>query len=350
MMHWQDADSIFEVRLQALQQNYLMLQGRASTADCAAVVKADAYGLGVGPVSKALADVGCASFFVAHVEEGIELRSVLPDVTIFVFHGVAERQVSLCVEHRLVPVLNSLEQVGLWRSVDAPAALHVDTGMERLGVPFDQVERVEGDFVCVMSHLACADTPEHALNQLQLERCLMLRERFAGIPLSVANSAGIFLGEAYHFDMVRPGCALYGVNPVLGMHMMQPVVRLVSHIVQVRSVEAGASVGYGGDAVSEEDRRIAVVPVGYADGYLRALSGKGLVSIGGVTVPIVGRVSMDLITVDVTGLDAGLQQAGQEVELLGEHVLVDDVAHLAGTIGYEVLTGLGKGRFSKVYI
>jgi alanine racemase len=331
-------------------------------------MKADAYGLGMDRVAPALALDGCRVFFTAHLEEGIRLRQVVPaDAIIYVLHGLPPagtlHTALEFVEHDLIPVLNDPAQVALWRRAcrqlqrRLPAALQFDTGMSRMGMAPQDVTSLLADPawkdeiapVLVMSHLACADEPLHELNRLQRERFDALRALFPGIPGSLANSSAVFLGAAFHHDLVRPGAALYGINPQPGApNPLRQAVSLRARIVQSRSVQAGDVVGYGARYVATGPRRIATIAVGYADGWLRSLSGRGRASIDGVAVPVAGTVSMDSITLDVTGIPEGRVLPGQEVELLGDCQTVDDVAHEAGTIGYEVLTRLGN-RFHRQY-
>jgi alanine racemase len=362
------AGAVLAVDLAAVRANYGLLRETAGKAACAAVMKADAYGLGMDRVAPALAQEGCRVFFTAHLEEGIRLRQLVPaGCTIYVLHGLppaATLQTALeFVEHGLVPVLNDPAQVALWRHAcrqrgqRLPAALQFDTGMSRMGMAppdvadllADPAWKDEINPVLVMSHLACADEPLHEMNSLQRDRFAALRTHFPGVPGSLANSSAIFLGEAFHHDLVRPGAALYGINPQPGHpNPLRQAVSLRARIVQSRTVQAGDVVGYGARYAATGPRRIATIAIGYADGWLRALSGRGQAFIDGAAVPIAGTVSMDSITLDVTGIPEARVLPGQEVELLGEHQTVDDVAHEAGTIGYEVLTRLGS-RFHREY-
>jgi alanine racemase len=362
------AGAVLAIDLDAVRANYRRLAETAGKAACAAVMKADAYGLGMDRVAPALALEGCRVFFTAHLEEGIRLRQLVPaDAIIYVLHGLPPAgtlQTALeFVEHGLVPVLNDPAQVELWRRAcrqrqqRLPAALQFDTGMSRMGMAPAEVTRLLADPawkdelkpVLVMSHLACADEPLHEMNGLQRQRFDAMRAQFPGIPGSLANSSAVFLGGAFHHDLVRPGAALYGINPQPGApNPLRQAVSLRARIVQARTVQAGDVVGYGARYVAAGPRRIATIAIGYADGWLRSLSGRGHAFIDGVAVPIAGTVSMDSITLDVTGIAEERVAAGQEVELLGEHQTVDDVAREAGTIGYEVLTRLGS-RFHRPY-
>lgn len=340
--------------------------------EVAGVVKADGYGTGAEAAARALAGDGCRTFFVAHVEEGIAVRRVLDAAgygaaRIFVLNGLLAGTEPALAAHRLSPVLGSLAEIEDWAAFARvtgtvrPAALHVDTGMNRHGTSLAEAQAIAGraDLVreagltLVMSHLACADEPAHPLNRVQLERFRAARALFPQLAASFANSAGVFLGAEYHFDLVRPGVALYGGAIVSGeASPMRPVVRLEATILQVREVPAGESVGYGGRETVMRASRIAVVSVGYADGFHRAASSadgvpgaRGLLA--GRSVPLVGRISMDLLAIDVT--DVAGAARGDRIELIGPDVTIQEVAAHMGTIDYEVLTSLGR-RYERVHI
>jgi alanine racemase len=363
------AGAILTIDLDAVRANYRLLRERgragAAQAACAAVLKADAYGLGMDKVAQALVREGCRSFFVAHLDEGIRLRQLVPeDCTIHVMHGAMPGAARDCLLHDLVPVLNDPGQVAEWRALarelgrDLPAALQVDTGMSRMGMAPLDLDRLRQDpdwlrgidLRLVMSHLACADEPDHPLNERQRQRFGEVRALFPGVPASLANSSGVFLGGAWHFDLLRPGCALYGINPQPGhANPLAQAVSLAARVVQLRTVAAGDIVGYGARYVAPGERRIATIAIGYADGWLRALTGHSQGFVDGVAVPFAGTVSMDSITLDVTGIPEPRIAPGQTVDLLCPQQTVDDVAAQAGTIGYEVLTRLG-ARFHRSYI
>lgn len=356
------SDSILHIDLDAVVRNYQLLLAKMKGKECGAVVKADAYGLGVKPVALALKKAGCERFFVATLDEGIELRQILSEAFIYVFNGISRSQEAYFIEHHLIPVLNSPEQVLRWemqaKNMDErlPAILHIDTGMNRLGVDLFEAENImQGDacevidFEYIMSHLACSDMPHHPLNNVQLKLLNQARRLFPGSGVSFANSSGLFLDERYCFDLSRPGCALYGINPTPGkMNPMQHVVRLTSQIIQTRVIDRVTTVGYGATCDLAKGSVVATVPVGYADGFLRSQGNIGKVVIAGQKMPIVGRVSMDLITVDISNLAEQFRSEGTEVEVMGEHMPVDIVAKAADTNGYEVLTRLGK-RFMREY-
>lgn len=359
------AGAVLTVDLDAIRANWRVLAERAGAAACAGVMKADAYGLGMEQVAPALAREGCRVFFTAHLDEGVRLRGLVPaDSTIYVLHGAMPGTAMDFIQHDLTPVLNDPGQIAEWRACarkldrELPAALQFDTGMSRMGLAPADVGRLCADPILlsgirvtvVMSHLACADEPAHPLNELQRQRFATLRSRFPGIAGSLANSSAIFLGSDYHHDLVRPGAALYGINPHPGHPnpLRQPV-QLHARIVQARDIGAGDIVGYGARYVAEGPRRIATIAIGYADGWLRALTNRGCAFIDGVRAPIAGTVSMDSVTLDVSAIDPARLVPGAEVELLGPHQTIDDVAAQAGTIGYEVLTRLGS-RFERRYL
>lgn len=352
------AGAILEIGLGAIVANWRLLAGRAAPAACAAVVKANAYGLGAAPVAQALQAAGCGIFFVATLDEGIALRAALgPKPEIAVFNGPLSGTEREYPTHRLSPVLNDLGQVAAWRRMNAPAMLHIDTGMSRLGLSPRELALLTDDPTLwqpiplsgIISHLACADTPDHALNAAQLTRFSAAKAHFPGLRASLAASSGVFLGREYHYELVRPGAALYGVNPCPGRrNPMQQVVTLKGKILQVREIDSGQPVGYGAAHVMPRAGRLATVAVGYADGWLRAMSHRGSGMIAGQRAPLVGRVSMDLITFDVSAIDPALVRPGGSIELLGAAYGVDEAAADAGTIGYEILTALGS-RFHRVY-
>ena len=359
------AGAVLSIDLAAIRDNWQLLRDRLGQTDCAAVVKADAYGLGAARVAPVLAAAGCRHFFVAHLDEAIALRPHLPArASIYVLHGVPPGAEPECAAHALVPVLNSRPQIDAWRDVASAAGrrlaaiVQVDTGMSRLGLSPAELDALAADptafdgidIVFVMSHLACADEPGHPANAAQLERFVAARRQLPAAPATFANSSAIFLGADYHFDLARPGAALYGVAPTAGApNPMRPVVRLQGKVIQTRSLEAGAAVGYGHAWVAPRPTRLATVSVGYADGYLRSLSGKGSAWLDGVELPVAGRVSMDTITIDVSALPAGAVGPGTLVDLLSPQQGVDALAARAGTIGYEVLTSLGS-RYARHYL
>lgn len=357
----EEAYGVLTIDLGAVVANWRELASRAAPAECAAVVKADGYGCGLEPVTAALAAAGCETFFVAQLAEARRVRAVAPGATIYVLNGLLPGTSPAYAEFHFRPVLGSLAELTEWEGfVNASgwrggAALHVDTGMNRLGLRIadamtiaPRIAKAHGLITLIMSHFASAETPDHPLNARQMGAFRELRELFPGIPASLANSSGIFLGPDAHFDLVRPGIALYGGNPTPGhLNLMRPVVELHGRIIQVRSVEQGETVGYTGAWTAKRPSRIAVVGVGYADGFMRAASGTDLkpgaeAIVGGHRCPIAGRISMDLLAIDVTDLRDSLPKRGDFAILLGAEISVDDLASHAGTIAYEVLTSLGR--------
>jgi alanine racemase len=344
------ATGVLIVDLDALARNYATLVRTVAPAECGAVVKADAYGLGIEPVARRLFTAGCRTYFVATLDEGVELRSILPKARIFVLAGAVPGTERALEQAALRPVLNSLNQVRSFASTGGPAALHVDTGMTRLGLTRADVDALAGDpsllrgieIEYVMTHLACAEDPEHSLNTDQLAAFANLGARLPKAKTSIGNSAGAFLGSAHRGDLVRPGIALYGGNPCAARpNPVEAVVALRAPILQLRTLDAPATIGYGATYAATAGTRIAVVGLGYADGYPRTLSNRGVASINGRRVPIVGRVSMDLLCLDVSALSAEDVEEGMLVDLIGNGVSLDEVATSAGTISYEILTRLG---------
>jgi alanine racemase len=340
------ATARLEIDLNRLSANYQSLKALASGAEVAPVVKADAYGLGVKPVSTALSKSGAQTFFVARLSEGIELRKILTTANIYVLDGLLDKPTPF-IKHNLRPVLNSQGQVHVWQGCALPCALHIDTGMNRLGVRPEDLSGLHAqNLSLIMSHLACADEPQHVKNNQQLIRFLQASEPFANTPKSMANSSGIFFGSDYHFAMVRPGIALYGGGPQGVAHPhIKAVVKLRARILSLRKVLAGESIGYGASFVAHKNMQVATLGLGYADGILRSASPKSHIHIVGTPCPLVGRVSMDTCGVDVSGLEVA---AGDWVEVLNDDYGIDALAEASGTISYEILTRLG-ARFNRTY-
>lgn len=371
-LHWQGGGSMIQgdpgyliIDLQALVRNYRLLADMAAPVTAAAVVKADAYGLGATRVAPALAAAGCWHFFVAHAGEALALRPLLPpDAQLMVLNGLLPGSEAPCAEAGIIPVLNSLEQLARWQDLAAarqqilPALLQFDTGMSRLGfAPGERaaLKQLLATGPClniryVMSHLACADEPEHGQNAAQLAEMRKVVEEFAPIPLCFANSGGILLGAQYHGDLARPGIALYGgASAPANRNPMEPVVKLEVAVVQTRRVGTGAAVGYGASFVARGQTRLAVIAAGYADGLPRSLSNRGAVYYQGVRLPIAGRVSMDSIIIDISALPDDALKLGSLVEVIGPHQTLESLASDAGTISYEILTSLGQ-RYRRVYL
>lgn len=360
------AGAILTIDLDAVKSNYAYLN--AQTADavrCAAVVKADAYGLGAARVVPALYDAGCRFFYVACLDEALAFPGFFDtfpnDITVAVFDGLLPFS-AFDAPGWILPVINTPD--GLYKQAEKagrlgralPAILHVDTGMNRLGVSMRELDDILSDgvpdgvrIVQVMSHLACAEEQGRDMNERQLGRMRDVAARFPDARACFANSSGIFLGSEYHFDMVRPGCSLYGINPVPARDnpMRQPVT-LEARVLQIRDAEQGETVGYGATHGFDAPAKLATLSLGYADGYLRCLSDRGRAFVGEQAVPVVGRVSMDLISVDITGISGTNLKVGDMVEILGAHQTADDIADDADTIGYEVLTSLGQ-RYRRRY-
>ena len=361
------ATGVLTVDLDAIVANWRKLEKAAVPAECAAVIKADAYGCGVDPVARALAAAGCKTFFVATLDEARAARAAVPSATIYALDGFFQNCGDAFAKIDCKPVIGDLNELAEWdvfcrRSGWAgSAAIHIDTGMNRLGLSITEAQGIiprinAGDhgITLVMSHLACAEALNHPLNAKQLATFREIASLFTGVPASLSNSSGIFLSPQFLFDLVRPGAALYGVNPTPEAdNPMQPVVDLKARIVRIRNVERGDSVGYGGTWTARRPTRLAIVSAGYADGYFRAAgSNDGTrgaeVVVAGKRCPIAGRVSMDLMAVDVTDLEKNAVRRGHMVTLIGEGITVDELAHHFGTIGYEVLTSLGP-RYARIY-
>ncbi len=354
------------VDLDAVEANWRALEQRLLTSECAAVVKADAYGLGLEPVTATLAKAGCKTFFVADIAEARRVRGRAREAAIYVLNGFSPEAGTAFAELNAQPVINSTAELAEWDAFLAAqnwrggAAIHVDTGMNRLGISAEEAAalalRVQKDnhgITLLMSHLACAEIADHPLNQSQIRLFRELRILYHGVPASLANSSGIFLGNSTHFDLARPGAALYGINPTPGhTNPMRGTVALTGRILQVRKVQQGDTVGYDAAWKAKRASRIAVIALGYADGLLRAASGTdrkggGVAIVAAKRCPIVGHISMDLVCVDVTDL-ANPVHRGDIATFMGENISVDEVAASAGTIGYEILVRLGR-RCSLVY-
>lgn len=356
------AGAVLTVDLAAIVENWRRLGARLGKAGCAAVVKANAYGLGAAAVGGALAGAGCRDFFVAHLDEGIALRRALQaqEIRIFVLNGTPKGTEADFVAARLVPVVNTMGELTGWREHARalgrrlPVVLQVDSGMSRLGLTRTEVAAIAAEpavleglsIELVMSHLACADEPGHAANEAQRREFRRLAAMLPPAPLSLANSSGIFLGYTFHGDLVRPGAALYGVNPTPGLpNPMLPVVGLAARVVQIRDVPAGAGIGYGHTASAARPSRLVTISLGYADGWPRNAAAAAFA--GGERLPFIGRVSMDTIVLDATGCRQPLREDDM-VEVICPGQDVDAVADIAGTIGYEILTRLGS-RFHRIY-
>jgi alanine racemase len=348
------------IDLAAIAANWRELSHRLLTVECAAVVKANAYGLGLQQVTATLAEAGCKTFFVADLAEARSVRSRARAAAIYVLNGFTPDWGDGFIGINARPVINSTTELAEWDAFVSAhgwrggAALHVDTGMHRLGIspeeaaalaPRTQTEN--HGIALLLSHLACAEIPDHPLNTIQIRLFRELHMLYSGIPASLANSSGIFLGDAARFDIARPGAALYGINPTPGRtNPMKSVVELSGRILQLRSIARDDTVGYGATWTAKRPSLIAIVALGYADGLMRAGSGTderpgGSAIVAARRCPIVGRISMDLVCIDVTDLPDGAVHRGDFATLIGGEINIDDVAAAAGTIGYEILTHLG---------
>ena len=348
------------IDLAAIEANWRALAHRLLTVECAAVVKANAYGLGLQQVTATLARAGCKTFFVADLTEARSVRSRARDATIYVLNGFTPDWGDGFIDINARPVINSTTELAEWDAFagahawQGGAALQVDTGMHRLGITPDEAAALapraqteNHGIALLLSHLACAEIPDHPLTAKQIQLFRELHRLYPGVAASLVNSSGIFLGDSAHFDLARPGAALYGVNPTPGRpNPMKSVVELTGRILQLRSVARDETVGYDATWTAKRASRIAIVALGYADGLLRAGSGTddqpgGAAIVAAKRCPIVGRISMDLICIDVTDLPDGAVHRGDLATLIGADITVDDVAAAAGTIGYEILTRLG---------
>jgi alanine racemase len=348
------------IDLDAIEANWRFLVGRLTSGECAAVVKANGYGLGLEPITTKLAKAGCRTFFVADLSEARRARNCARDAAIYVLNGYSPQAAPVFADINARPVLNSMAEFVEWNAFamahdwHGGAALHIDTGMNRLGLSPQEAIALAPHFeggshgiTLVMSHMASAGIPDYPSNARQIRQFQELRAAYRGIPASLANSSAIFLDDATHCEMARPGAALYGINPGPGKpNPMRNVAQLTGRILQVREVGQGETVGYDAAWTARRPSRIAVVALGYADGLLRSGSGTdarhgGAVVIAGRHCPIVGHISMDLLCADITEVSAGKVSRGDIATVIGDAIPVDDVAAAAGTISYEILTRLG---------
>ncbi len=361
------ATGILTIDLDAIVANWRKLESQGVPAECSAVVKANAYGCGTEPVVRALAAAGCKTFFVATLDEARAARAASKSAAIYVLSGCFQNCGDTFAELNCQPVIGDLNELAEWdvfcrrSGWTGGAALHIDTGMNRLGLTLQAAQGIvprihAGDhgITLVMSHLVCAENPQHPLNARQLANFREIAQQFTGVPASLANSSGSFLGPQFQFDLLRPGAALYGVNPTPDAdNPMRPVVELKTRIIQIREVERGDTVGYGATWTARRPTLLAIVSTGYADGYFRAAGStdgtrSADVIVAGKRCPIAGRISMDLIAIDITDLPEKAARRGHLVTLLGDGITVDELGHHFGTIGYEVLTSLGH-RYARVY-
>ena len=359
------SNSFLEINIDSIIHNYQLINNKVGNTECAAVLKADAYGMGASVVAKALDKVGCSTFFVATIDEGIELRACFSknENQIAVLSGLLEGSEDIFYSNKLTPVLNDTEQIKKWaiynkqKKISAPSILHIDTGMNRLGLTISEfydiikkpTELKELHVGWIMSHLACGDQPRDIMNEKQLSVFLIAKKEFPNVKASLANSAGVFLGQPYHLDMVRPGIALYGSGSgSIPSKPLKQVIKLYSRILQIRTLSTGASVGYGASYRVSEATRVATVGLGYADGYLRSLSNCSWVFFNGLRLPVIGRISMDYITIDITQIASEKIKTGDFIEIIGDKFTLDDLATVANTVPHELLTRLGT-RHHRIY-
>lgn len=364
-------NGLLTIKLDAIQRNWLRLRDQVGGAvKCSAVVKADAYGLGARPVSQALYNAGCRHFFVATLEEGLHIQDLLGDSSIYILGGVRPGQEHDCIAAGFIPVLSTLEQLNRWSEArrfsnrTAPSAIKVDTGMTRLGLDLEDFRALceqkllirSCNPVLFMSHLACADDPEHPLNRQQLDSFIQAQHQIVhvvpDISCTFANSSGIFLGADWHFDLVRPGAALYGFNPQPGKNNpMEPTAELSLPILQIREIKQAVSVGYSASQQLGRGARLAVAFGGYADGIHRILGRQGRGFLAGIPVPVAGRICMDTTIFDITAVPENLLPALGEgtIQILCPDRTLEQASTENNALGYEVLTSL-RGRYQRRYV
>jgi alanine racemase len=358
----ESASGYLTIDLAALRNNYKSLAALAPSAQMAAVVKADAYGLGAERIAPEFYMAGCRLFFVAHLQEAVSIKAILPsDAEIYVLNGLQPGTEQYCSSLGIRPVLNSIEQIQNWTAnagLAGKVAIQIDSGMSRLGLACGELQALQADptilanleISFIMSHLACADDDQHPQNRIQLDYFRQASALFVNVPHCFSNSGGLFLGDDFHHQIIRPGIALYGDAPTAQVSSpVQPVVRLDVAVIQTREVPADTLVGYSGTFIAPKAMRLATIAAGYADGLPRTLSNKGAAWFHGKKLPFVGRVSMDSIILDVTDLEANELKLGGLVEIIGENQSLEDLADAAGTISYEILTSLGR-RYQRNYI
>lgn len=353
-----DENLILNVDLHALRANYRLLKKRASPARCAAAVKANAYGLGIEYIIPALLKEDCDAFFTATFEEALVVRDLASDAEVYVLEGMAGKDVDAFNQASLIPVLSTVEGLRSASETPLPCALHIDTGMNRLGITIADVEELLEEepelftslpIKLVMSHLACADQKDNEMNRRQLKAFNNVRSKLPGIPASLANSGGVLLGAGYHLHLVRPGIGLYGGAPGEDFEgIFEPVATLKARILQVKTIKAGESTGYGCTWSASRDSLIATLAMGYADGYHLSFSNTGKIEIAGQLLPVVGRISMDYTTVDVTELGSDKVHVGDYATVIGEALSLDQVAKNGNMHAYQLLTSLGP-RVKRVY-
>lgn len=346
-----------EIDLRAVAENYSIIQNKVSSScEVAAVVKANAYGCGVAAIAPVLEAAGAKTFFVATLPEALELRTIIDrEPLVATLNGFNAEGAALYAAENITPILNSPEDIAAYSACEHPLPkpiLHFDTGMNRLGLRAEQIEAAKPlQPAIIMSHFACGDEPDHELNNAQYEAFKAISQSFPNIPKCLANSFGVFRSDQYHLDIARPGMALYGLNPKPEENNpMRPVVKLSVPILQVREALNGETAGYNATYRFDKKSKLAIVPLGYADGFLRSLSSAGALYWKNIRCPIRGRVSMDLTIVDLSDVpENDLPSAGDMMEVIGTNQSADDLAANAGTIGYEILTSLSR-RYKRKYI
>ncbi len=352
-----NASASLHVDLSAIIHNYQTLKSKSSSADCAAVVKADAYGIGMEHVAPAIYHhTECKVFFVANLVEGVKLRAILPDATIYVFNGLFADQVDTFIGHDIRPVLNNLAQIELWKHTNNPCAIHFDTGINRLGLSEEEADQFFDDqpdlnISLILSHFIQSELGNHPSNEMQLDRFLRIRYRLPDVPASLSNSGGIYLGPEYHFDLLRPGIMLYGGNPGLPRlpNELKHIFELRGKILQIRTVKPGMSVGYNSLWTAAKPSRVAIINVGYADGLYNTRDFNARVFLDGHMAPVIGKVSMDMIVIDITDEKFDSVTITDDVEPLGSNITLEMAAEVSTLGQYELLTGIGQ-RYNKNYL
>lgn len=351
-----DASAELHVDLSAIIDNYQTLSDQSSVAACAAVVKADAYGLGMEQIASALYhNTECDTFFVANLVEAVKLRALLKEPKIYVFNGLFQDQVDTYLDHNITPILNDPSQIQYWNGNKAPCAIHFDTGINRLGFSLEQSEeffnsQYDLNIDLVLSHFIQSEVLNHPSNEIQLDQFMRVRYQLPNAKASLCNSAGIYLGEDYHFDLLRPGIMLYGGNPGLinRPEGIKQAFEVKAKILQIRELQAGMSVGYNSQWTAAENARIAILNVGYADGTLKTSDRNATVYVGGYQAKVVGKTSMDMIAIDITEPKFDKVGVNDFAEILGSNITLEMVAENSTLGHYELMTGLGR-RYNKIY-
>ena len=354
---FKNGKSIFEINLSKIKNNYFLLKKLSNHSEVSAVIKSNAYGCGAEIISKLLYKNGCKFFFVAKLDEAIDLRKVLPkNIKIAVLDGFLNQDIQIWKNLSILPVCNNLNQFKLSQKLNLKSVIHYDTGMNRLGLDCKEVEYLKNNanqfeiknIELIMSHFACSDNKNSPLNNIQIEKFKKIENVFPSVSMSIANSHGIFLGEKALFNMTRPGIALYGY---LNYHQeaLKPSARLLSPILQIRKANKGETVGYDASVKLERNSILGILGLGYADGIKRALGNVSNIFLGKYKIPIVGRISMDTLTVDLSSIPSGKLDKLSYIPLIDDHYNILDVANNCNTIPYEIMTSIGS-RVKRVYI